>query len=295
MYNSDTRSAVFVVSVAVALMVTVPFIAFAQAEIAAPESVVPAIASEAPAPTPEPAPAPEPASNASTQSEGATEQTTETVQETATSTQETAGGDVLGDTANPEDGATESETIPLDTGTTTDAIEPEIIPIVEAAHDLAPDEIPVAAQTDLTVVEAGIKEAELPALTNAELNALIEPDFVMQISGKKIPTNRKLGDTESVTTSVDPVEGVLTVAGSCSDVYYVVLLYKNQTDYEQDPRSFIVNRAFPCVNGSYTYALADVPVNIQNGTYYLLIGEQGEKGSWRPVTELQEVSINRTN
>jgi hypothetical protein len=273
-------------------MITVPFIAFAEAEaqaadaaaqIAETTSVMPEASADTAA-TDSVVNTPAPTS----------EQSTEAVQETATSTQSTAGVDELAGTVDPTEGGTESTPIPVEEATSTDAVTPETIPLPEPTPNLAPDQIPVEAHSDLTVVATGIKD-EARELSNAELNALIEPDFVTQLSGKTIPTKVKVGESEAVTATADPVSGDLHLSGTCDDIYYVVLLYKNQTDYETDPGSYIVNRAYPCTNGAYTYTLDDIPPRVQNGTYYLLIGAQGEHGSWRPVTPLQEVSINRSH
>ncbi len=221
----------------------------------------------------------------------------EVVQETASSTQVTASAELLEEAANPEiDLPSEATTIPVEAATTTEESIPDVIVIEEEPAGLAPDEIPVAAQSDLTIVATGIQTAKEDVRTNAQLNAEIEPAFVMSLSGNTLPTKRKLGDsTESVTTTIDPAKKVVNVSGTCSDAYYVVLLYKNQTDYDTDPASYILNRAYTCESGSYDYAIDDLPASVQNGTYYLLIGEQGERGSWRPVTSLTEVSINRSN
>ena len=75
----------------------------------------------------------------------------------------------------------------------------------------------------------------------------------------------------------------------------MVLIFKNQTDYEADPRSFIMNRAYPCENGTYSYSIDRLPPTLTNGTYYLMIADQGERGPWTPATGLTEITINRSN
>ncbi len=229
---------------------------------------------------------------------------TDGVQDTAP-TQEAVTGDALEKTSNPEDAtSSESEIIPIVDATSTDPV-PEEIPVVEGeAPQLAPDEIPVEAVNDLTIVgdamTAVVQTVSEDFVPLKDSNEALDPDYVMALSGKIIPTEKagvlgKSAITSPANVALDPVDGSLKVSGSCSNVYFVVLLFRDQTDYERDPASYIVNRAYPCVNGAYAYSINDLPTTIQNGTYYLLIGEQGDRGTWSPVTALTEVSINRSN
>ncbi len=96
-------------------------------------------------------------------------------------------------------------------------------------------------------------------------------------------------------TEIDATTGVMSVSGACASPYFVVLLFKNQMDYEVDPRSFILNRAYPCEGGAYDYSIDRLPPTLENGTYYLMVGEQGERGPWTPATGLTEITINRSN
>lgn len=238
------------------------------------------------------------ATNNSQQQEAA-----EGVQETV-NTQPVVENDTLEDTANPEDALTdETEVIEVVEATSTEEIivvveevpfeETDVVEemiIEETVLDVVEQDIPVDVPTEQVEIVAEVTVAA-PAL-----KAEVEPSYVFALSGKTLPTKMKAGDTvESVTATIDNAEGILTVAGTCSDVYYVVLLYKNATDYETDPRSYIINRAYPCVDGAYSYDVDRIPVSVQNGTYYLLIGEQGERGAWRPATALTEIVINRSN
>jgi hypothetical protein len=129
------------------------------------------------------------------------------------------------------------------------------------------------------------------------------PDFAFALTGRQIPTKRKVENAEGkvireeavsapLSSTVDNANGVMHVSGSCSDAYFVVLLFKNQNDYADDPSSYIVNRAYPCVAGAYSYSISELPFGLKDGTYYLLIGQQGERGAWTPITGLTEISIN---
>lgn len=97
----------------------------------------------------------------------------------------------------------------------------------------------------------------------------------------------------TVNSSVDNETGVVNLSGSCSDMYFVVLLYKNESDYREDRGSYILNKAFKCENGNFSYSVSDLPKNLSSGTYYMLIGDQGERGTWTPATQLTEININR--
>lgn len=88
-------------------------------------------------------------------------------------------------------------------------------------------------------------------------------------------------------------EDGLNISGVCADKYFVVLLYANAGDYDENPASYIFNRAFDCVNGQYAYLLKDLPETLKDGAYYLLIAAQGDKGSWRPDSALIPITIKK--
>lgn len=131
-----------------------------------------------------------------------------------------------------------------------------------------------------------------------------KPDYSFALTGATIPAKRSVENEDGnvvgeetvaapLTSSVDNTTGVVTVSGQCSDHYYVVLLFKNATDYANDRRSYIVNRAYPCVGNTFSYAISELPKTLQNGNYYLLVGEEGKSGTWKPITELTEITINK--
>lgn len=89
--------------------------------------------------------------------------------------------------------------------------------------------------------------------------------------------------------------GALQLSGSCSDAYYVILLFRGAEDYITERSSFLVNRAYPCEAGRYSYTISNasnLPTNL-DGEYHLLIGEQGETGPWRAVSEAIPVQIHK--
>jgi len=101
-------------------------------------------------------------------------------------------------------------------------------------------------------------------------------------------------------------EEKLELSDECGAVYYVILLFRQREDYVSAPRSYLVNRAYPCADGHFSYRLTDdgsLPTGL-DGTYYLLVGEEEETGPWRAVStpiplqierkiELQEIVIER--
>ncbi len=97
----------------------------------------------------------------------------------------------------------------------------------------------------------------------------------------------------TVTTTIDSENGYLTLSGGCSSTYFVVLVYKNESDYAEDQSSYIFNKAFPCQGGVFSYTISQLPSNLSDGTYYILIGEQGDKGTWVPASQLTEINLNR--
>lgn len=242
-------------------------------------------------------------------------QGTEGVQDTA-NTQPTIPSDTLEDTSNPETEITvETIVIPVEEAASSTPPEQELsgrdeaaadpLPVEEAtstldivAEDIGPevkDEQP--AQDPIPLVAEEVASVALADLTP-------DPEFTFSLTGRQIPSKRtfisregkKVGEqtvTAPLVPQVDNATGVVSVSGQCSDVYFVVLLYRNQNDYLDDPSTYIVNRAFPCTNGSYSYAIADLPNNLANGQYYLLVGQQGERGAWTPITSLTEITINK--
>jgi hypothetical protein len=83
----------------------------------------------------------------------------------------------------------------------------------------------------------------------------------------------------------------LSVSGSCSMQYFVILLYANATDYLNNPNSFAYNFAGPCTNGSFTYDLSQAPVTIPDGPYYLMVAGENKIGPWVPMSDMQSITI----
>ena len=239
---------------------------------------------------------------------------TASVQDTA-NTQSAASSTVLENTTNPENASsTDATVIPVVEATTSTSSEQSVsvpqdqgpaTPIVEGTStaDAVVAQVDASTQTTEAVPvvpqpapekSAGVLLPDVPPL----------PTYSFALTGKKIPSQRKVenknGDVvgeEAVatplTSHVDNATGEVTVSGQCSDAYFVVLLFKNADDYANDPRSYIVNRAYPCVGGAFSYSIADLPSTLPNGNYYLLVGQEGKTGTWTPITELTEIAITK--
>lgn len=82
------------------------------------------------------------------------------------------------------------------------------------------------------------------------------------------------------------------VSGSCSSAYAVVIAYPEADDYREHPRNALVNVATPCESGHYTFNLGLLPDSTRSGTLYLLIGAQGETGTWTPASALIPITID---
>lgn len=230
------------------------------------------------------------------------------------SVQETLSGGELESTVNPSTlEATSTPTLPLESEASTT---PQGEAVPEPSEPLAPP--PVAAS--LPPVSPPVPPSPVPSTPAPALSSVVaaidrealtpDDEYVVTISEVSIATKRKTSwnnehldkkkesSTKVIDTPVAVVESatednVFVVSGACQAAYFVVLVYKNKEDYDQNPSSYIVNKAFDCVNGQYSYAINTLPSNLADGSYYLLIGEEGESGSWAPVTALREITLKR--
>ncbi len=122
-------------------------------------------------------------------------------------------------------------------------------------------------------------------------NEVIDSSQILTISNSPIITLKNVDQSTIIDNTNDTIERVLNVSGSCSSQYYVILLYRNVDDYDRNPSSYILNKAYECVDGRYSYDINDLPKDISPGTYYLLVGGQ-DNGPWSPITSLTEIIIN---
>lgn len=153
----------------------------------------------------------------------------------------------------------------------------------------------------------GLKEREV--IAKIPLRDLApKAEYSFSITKKSVPTKKrgagsgpKGRDAKALTISQEPsittdaTAKMMTVRGSCSSAYFVILLYKNIDDYADNPSSYVLNRAYACTNGAYSYDIRDLPETLSSGEYYLLVGEQGDSGPWVPITALAPVSISHNH
>ena len=235
--------------------------------------------------------------------------TTPLVQDTS-NTQPTILGTALESTTNPQDAgaippvdATSSTTTP---DVTSDSTTTPLVFAIDSTTTL--EVIGQAIDPAVPVVDPNVPHSIEPSTPTPVVLPLKElapkPEYAFAIVGTSIPSKRNVAKPDGtliqeptipavLTPTVDNETGVVKVSGACTNVYYVVLLFKNPGDYIDEPASYIVNRAYPCVGGTYSYSISDLPYNLGNGTYYLLVGEQGNKGGWAPITDIMPITINR--
>jgi hypothetical protein len=158
-----------------------------------------------------------------------------------------------------------------------------------------PEEISPEIIAEIPTSDIIPKESFKFSIHNERIETKSVPDWKVREEkkddkGKIINNTTFSNDASSVVLS--SMSGVPVISGSCSMAYYVILLYRNQTDYDKDPASYIINKAYPCVGNIYSFEVKDLPESILNGTYYLLVGEMGETGSWVPTTSLVPIDIS---
>lgn len=74
---------------------------------------------------------------------------------------------------------------------------------------------------------------------------------------------------------------VISLSGNCSDKYYAVLVFDSAVDYRKNPGAAQSNRAFECpVTKLFNVEMNLRDINLQSGSYYVFIADQGSTGSW---------------
>lgn len=82
----------------------------------------------------------------------------------------------------------------------------------------------------------------------------------------------------------------LLISGQCREKYFVVLAYREKDDYDQSPNSYVYNSAFPCEGGIINHKITEFP-NVEAGEYHLLVGEQGNRAGWVPVSDITKINL----
>jgi hypothetical protein len=119
------------------------------------------------------------------------------------------------------------------------------------------------------------------------------------LTGRFVPTERSYAEgliIEKVTQLpvVIPSDTGERLMGACDDEEVVIALYKKVEEYAADPAATITTRVRLCVNGSYSYALRDLPASLPDGKYYLLVSQRFGAGfPQTPLSALAEIGIER--
>jgi hypothetical protein len=119
------------------------------------------------------------------------------------------------------------------------------------------------------------------------------------LTGRVVPTERSYAEgliIEKVTQLpvIIPSETGERLMGACDDEEVVIALYKKVEEYTADPNATITTRVRLCVNGSYSYALRDLPASLPDGKYYLLVSQRFGSGfPQTPLSALAEVVLER--
>ncbi|KND48272.1 MAG: hypothetical protein AB197_00665 [Parcubacteria bacterium C7867-002] len=186
-----------------------------------------------------------------------------------------------------------------------------VLPTVDEKPDIYMDGMSMRVHYDRTVLE--LTAQSLSAVTYA-VDSLIgisdeDVEMIPEVSLSLQPVvikKKKLafsltGNPEPVSVAqgyagIEVVENEdnksLTLKGSCSRKYFVILTYRNVTDYMDNISSSLINRAYECVGGSFVYNMSSLPAETtRDGSQYLLVAEQDEVGAWEPISDVYPISI----
>lgn len=73
----------------------------------------------------------------------------------------------------------------------------------------------------------------------------------------------------------------ITLAGTCKDAFYALLIFKSSDDYRANPTRSYYNSAYECPKSGLIALELDLKsINLPSGSYYLFLADQGNKGSW---------------
>ncbi|HEY1733579.1 MAG TPA: hypothetical protein VGG23_03950 [Acidimicrobiales bacterium] len=86
----------------------------------------------------------------------------------------------------------------------------------------------------------------------------------------------------------------LTVSGTCSRKYFVILVYRNPSDYRDAPSSFVANQAEECPGGTFSYDTSSLSPDIRSGDYYLLTADEDDTGPWSPASDIYPITVFST-
>ncbi|GEM_PF-4769499 len=106
--------------------------------------------------------------------------------------------------------------------------------------------------------------------------------------------SNSIGDkSEGINVSIDSQTKAINVSGPCKNKYFVLSVYPDEDSYKKNPSSAIYNAAFPCKDQQFAHKLDWLPDTSISGIYYLMVGTQGQTGSWQPVGKTYKINLNK--
>jgi len=194
------------------------------------------------------------------------------------------------------------------------------LPVSSKRPDIFLESVELKVEADLTIAEMAADSAAavggvigevlgiVDTLEDTALGLLTPSQPMMQPNLPPPPVKKKAlffelaGDAiaadgagkapPEVDISVDGL--TLRVDGACVDSYYVILTYRSIEDFVERPRSFVSNYADECRGADFHSAMKHLPVGTEPGVYYLVVGAQGNEGSWRAVSSLLPIRMSET-
>lgn len=135
------------------------------------------------------------------------------------------------------------------------------------------------AQQSQPVTEV-LKPAETPRETfiaQEDLKISYGNEKVSALETEKLPSAGKFK-----TFSYNPKIGkVIEVAGTCSDFYYAIIVFKSTDDYKTNPAMAKINNAFECpASNIFKTSFNLGEFNLTTGNYYFFVADQGKTGIW---------------
>lgn len=171
---------------------------------------------------------------------------------------------LLQDTINTQEG---SDSDALVTPVTTDTTISIVVPPVVEPQDIAPTD-EVSNDTQEEIAPEINSESSDTSLSIESFTPVPVRQFSLTshtIKTKKITKNvdkDTVNESQNLNTAINPTidntKGTISLSGSCSSTYFVVLLFKNANDYIDNPTSAILNKAFDCVNNSFSYTVDEL-------------------------------------
>lgn len=167
----------------------------------------------------------------------------------------------------------------------------------------------ISAVADVINPQPKIEEKNVADVPQAPAPEPKKPEFHFDIGGdipvtaKIMPwvrsneqqENKKEAAPKISTLTPNPTSNAFTLSGACAKPYFVVLVFANKDDYTTDPSRAVINRAGACTGGSFSFVLksSDFSSNLADGTYYVIVGEQGMRESWQPTGAMFPIVITR--